>query len=177
MDRGLKITSIDSTAGVSTLTFDREHGLSGIVTYSDFTGGTGYTDGTYHNVKLFNEGTTTWDGATSRVTISGGSIIKFDVIHGGSGYGAEKLEFDPTFIGSPSIGAAATFTTAGISTNIGDVLQITGIGTLTDGYFRISSVPGTKTVAIAKTTVDTSFLAGQYALNLRTCCFNILRRL
>ena len=164
--RGLKITSIDSTAGVSTLTFDREHGLSGIVTYSDFTGGTGYTDGTYHNVKLFNEGTTTWDGATSRVTISGGSIIKFDVIHGGSGYGAEKLEFDPTFIGSPSIGAAATFTTAGISTNIGDVLQITGIGTLTDGYFRISSVPSTKTVAIAKTTIDTSFLAGQYALNL-----------
>ena len=164
--QGLKITSIDSTTGVSTLTFDREHGLSGIVTYSDFTGGTGYTDGTYHNVKLFNGGTSTWDGATSRVTISGGSIIKFDVIDGGSGYGAEKLEFDPTFIGSPTIGAAATFTTVGLTTNIGDVLQITGIGTLTDGYFRISAVPSTKTVAIAKTTVDTSFLAGQYALNL-----------
>jgi len=164
--RGLKITSIDSTTGVSTLTFDREHGLSGIVTYSDFTGGIGYNNGTYHNVKLFNEGTTTWDGATAKVTIAGGSITKFDVIDGGSGYGAEKLEFDPTTIGNPSIGAAATFTSVGISSNIGDVLQITGIGTLTDGYFRISSVPGTKTVAIAKTTVDTSFLAGQYALNL-----------
>ena len=164
---GLKITSIDSTTGVSTLTFDREHGLSGIVTYSDFTGGTGYTDGTYHNVKLFNSGTSTWDGATGKVTISGGSIIKFDVTDGGSGYiGPEKVEFDPQFIGSPSIGAAATFTTAGISTNVGDVLQITGIGTLTDGYFRISSVPSTKSVAIAKTGGDTSFLAGQYALNL-----------
>jgi len=165
--RGLKITGIESIAGVSTITFDREHGLSGIVTYTDFTGGTGYTDGTYHNIKLFNEGTTTWDGATAKVTISGGSIIKFDVIDGGSGYsGTEKLEFDPTVIGNPSIGAAATFTTVGINTNIGDVLQITGIGTLTDGYFRISSVPSTKSVAIAKTAGDTAFLSGQYALNL-----------
>ena len=164
--RGLKVVSVDSTTGVSTITFDREHGLSGIVTYSDFTGGTGYNNGTYHNIKLFNEGTTTWDGATAKVTISGGTITKFDVIDGGSGYGAEKLEFDPTFIGSPSIGAAATFTSVGISSNIGDVLQVTGIGTLTDGYFRISSVPSTKTVAIAKTGGDTSFLAGQYAINL-----------
>ena len=163
---GLKITSIDSTTGVSTLTFDREHGLSGIVTYSDFTGGTGYTNGTYQNVKLFNTGTTTWDGATAKVVISGGSITNFDVIDGGSGYGAEKLEFDPTFIGSPSIGAAATFTSDGISSNVGDVLQITGIGTLTDGYFRISSVPSTKTVSIAKTGGDTSFLAGQFTLNV-----------
>ena len=164
--RGLKITSIDSTTGISTLTFDREHGLSGIVTYSDFTGGVGYNNGTYHNIKLFNSGTSTWDGATAKVVIAGGSITNFDVIDGGSGYSAEKLEFDPQFIGSPSIGAAATFTTAGISTNVGDVLQVTGIGTLSDGYFRIASVPGTKTVAIAKTGGDTSFFAGQYAINL-----------
>ena len=164
--RGLKITSIDSTSGISTLTFDREHGLSGIVTYSDFTGGVGYNNGTYHNIKLFNSGTSTWDGATAKVVIAGGSITNFDVIDGGSGYTAEKLEFDPQFIGSPSIGAAATFTTAGISTNVGDVLQVTGIGTLSDGYFRIASVPGTKTVAIAKTDGDTSFFAGQYAINL-----------
>ena len=164
--KGLTITNVDSTTGVTTLTFDREHGLSGIVTYSDFTGGSGYTDGTYHNVKLFNSGTSTWDGATAKVTISGGSITNFDVIDGGSGYGAEKLEFDPSSLGSPSIGAAATFTSVGISSNIGDILQVTGIGTLTDGYFRISSVPSTKTVAIAKTGGDTSFLTGQFAINL-----------
>ena len=164
--KGLKITSIDSTTGVSTITFDREHGLSGIVTYSDFTGGTGYTNGTYQNVKLFNTGTTTWDGATARVVIAGGSITNFDVIDGGSGYGAEKLEFDPTFIGSPTIGAAATFTTVGLTTNIGDVLQVTGVGTLTDGYYKISTIPSTKTVSVATTTGDPSFLAGQYALNL-----------
>ena len=131
-------------------------------------------NGTYHNIKLFNGGTTTWDGATAKVVIAGGSITNFDVIDGGSGYGAEKLEFDPTFIGSPSIGAAYTFTSVGLSTNIGDVLQVTGIGTLTDGYFRIASVPSTKTVAIATTGGDTSFFAGQYALNLGSCCCNII---
>ena len=164
--KGLKITSIDSTTGVSTLTFDREHGLSGIVTYSDFTGGTGYTNGTYQNVKLFNTGTTTWDGATAKVTVSGGSITNFDVIDGGSGYGAEKLEFDPTSMGSPTIGAAATYTSVGLSTNVGDVLQVTGVGTVTDGYYRIASVPTTKTVSVATTTGDPSFLSGQFALNL-----------
>ena len=79
--------------------------MSGIVTYSDFTGGIGYNNGTYHNIKLFNSGTSTWDGATAKVVIAGGSITNFDVIDGGSGYTAEKLEFDPQFIGSPSIGA------------------------------------------------------------------------
>ena len=162
----LKITGSDSTTGVTTITFDREHGLSGIVTYSDFTGGTGYTNGTYENVKLFNEGTTTWDGATAKVVISGGSITNFDVIDGGSGYGAEKLEFDPTFIGSPSIGAAATFTSVGISSNIGDVIQVTGVGTITDGFYRIASVPSTKTISVATTSGDPSFLSGQFALNL-----------
>ena len=88
------------------------------------------------------------------------------MIDSGSGYGAEKLEFDPTFIGSPTIGAAATFTTVGLTTNIGDVFQVTGVGTLTDGYYRISTVPSTKTVSVATTTGDPSFLAGQYALNL-----------
>ena len=127
--------------------------LSGIVTYSDFTGGTGYTNGTYQNIKLFNSGTSTWDGATARVTVSGGSITNFDVIDGGSGYGAEKLEFDPTSMGSPTIGAAATYTSVGLSTNIGDILQVTGVGTITDGYYRISSVPSTKTVSVATTLV------------------------
>ena len=83
---------------MTTLTFDREHGLSGIVTYSDFTGGTGYTDGDYHNIKIFNGGTTTWDGATAKLTIVGGSVTKFDVIDGGSGYGEEKLELDLSLI-------------------------------------------------------------------------------
>ena len=53
-----------------------------------------------------------------------------------------------------------------MSTNIGDILQVTGVGTITDGYYRIASVPSTKTVSVATTTGDPTFLSGQYALNL-----------
>ena len=120
----------------------------------------------YQNIKLFNSGTSTWDGATAKVTVSGGTITNFDVIDGGSGYGAEKLEFDPSSMGSPTIGAAATYTSVGLSTSVGDILQVTGVGTITDGYYRIASVPSTKTVSVATTSGDPSFLSGQFALNL-----------
>ena len=156
---GLKISGVSTsfsstTAGIATVTFDREHGLSGIVTYSALTGGSGYTNGTFYNVKLFNNGTSNWDGATAKVTIAGGSIKSAEIIDGGSAYtNNEKLDFDTSLIGAGT-GAGVTITTAGISTNIGDVLQVTGIGTTSDGYFRISSVPSTTQVAIAITNGD-----------------------
>ncbi len=162
---GLKITGVDATTGVSTVTFDRSHGFSGIVTYTTLTGGSGYTNGTYQNVKLFNDGTTTWDGATARVTVAGGAVTNAEIIAGGSGYGAETLDFDPTFIGSGS-GAEIAVTTAGITTNIGDVLQITGIGTATDGYYRIASVPSTTTVKLTTGSGDPTSYPNQYAINV-----------
>ena len=166
---GLKITGVDATTsggvGVSTITFDRAHGFSGIVTYTTLTGGSGYTNGTYQNVKLFNDGTTTWDGATARVTVAGGAVTNAEIISGGSGYGAETLDFDPTFIGGGT-GAEIAVTTAGITTNIGDVLQITGIGTATDGYYRILSVPSTVSVALTTSNGDPTSYPNQYAVNI-----------
>jgi hypothetical protein len=168
---GLKITGVSTsftstTAGIATITFGREHGFSGIVTYSALTGGSGYNNGTFYNVKLFNDGTSNWDGATAKVTIAGGSIRSADIIDGGSGYANnEQLDFDTSLIGGGT-GAGLTITTAGISTNIGDVLQVTGIGTTSDGYFRISSVPSTTQVAIAITNGDSKITTNQYAINL-----------
>ena len=164
--RGLVITDVDSSAGVATLTVNRRHGLAGIVTYSDFTGGSGYpNNGTFYNVKLFNEGTSTWDGATAKVTIAGGSVTNLEVQDGGSGYeGTEKLDLDTTFTGSPSVAAAATFTQVGITTNVGEVVQITGIGTLSDGYYRITDIPSTTAISIAKTSGDPTIIPDQYIL-------------
>ena len=168
---GLKISGVSTsftsaTAGIATITFEREHGFSGIVTYSALTGGSGYTNGTFYNVKLFNDGTSNWDGATAKVTIAGGSIVSADIIDGGSGYtNNEQLDFDTSLIGAGA-GAGLTVTTAGISTNIGDVLQITGIGTTSDGYYRISSDPSTTTVAIAITNGDPRITTNQYAIDL-----------
>jgi len=168
---GLKISGVSTsftsaTAGIATITFEREHGFSGIITYSALTGGSGYTNGTFYNVKLFNDGTSNWDGATAKVTISGGSIRSAEIIDGGSGYtNNEQLDFDTSLIGGGT-GAGLTVTTSGISTNIGDVLQITGIGTTSDGYYRISSVPSTTTVAIAITNGDPRITTNQYAIDL-----------
>ena len=160
---GKEIASVTPTsAGLSTITFARSHNFAGIVTYSALAGGSGFTNGTYYNVKLFNNGTSTWDGATAKVVVSGGSISNVEITAGGSGYvNGEELDFDTSSIGA-GVGAGLTISTSGISTNIGDVVQVTGIGTTADGYYRISSVPSTTSVAVAKTSGDPEILSNQY---------------
>ena len=160
-------TSFSSVSeGTATITFSREHNLSGIVTYSALAGGSGFTNGTYHNVKLFNNGTTTWDGATARVVVSGGSISNVEIITGGSGYtNGEELDFDPTFIGA-GVGAGLTISTSGISTVIGNTVQVTGIGTTAGGHFRITSVPAKNQVAVAITNGDARIVQDQYLINV-----------
>ena len=163
---GLPISNVATNAGISTITFSREHNLSGIVTYSALDGGSGYTNGTYYNVKLFNNGTSTWDGATAKVVVSGGSISAVDIIAGGSAYtSGEELDFDTTNIGGGT-GAGVTVTSAGISTVIGNTVQVTGIGTTAGGYYRVTGVPATTQIAVAATTGDPAIISGQYLINV-----------
>jgi len=154
----------DTTAGISTITFERPHRFGQIKTINTITGGSGLTNGVYHNVKLFNTGTTNWDGATAKVTVSGNSVTAVEIIDGGSGYiGAETLDIDNQFTGGT--GAKVTIVTVGVSTNIGDVIQITGIGTQTDSLHRIRSVESTTKVSVAVTTGDATIISGQFAIN------------
>lgn len=165
---GLTISSVTPRiTGVSTITFDREHGLAGIVTYSTLTGGSGYTNGTFYNVKLYNDiGLTTWDGATAKVVVSGGAVTGVDMISGGSGYtSGETLYFDTTSIGGGS-SAQLTIATSGITSCIGNGIQITGIGTTTGGYYRIYGMPDKNKISIAQTTGDPQPISGQYVINL-----------
>ena len=166
---GLPITGVTTAfssqnAGTATLTFDRQHNLSGIVTCSISAGGSGLTNGTYNNVKLFNTGGTTWDGATATVVVSGNQVTQVDVTAGGSGYaGGETLDLDNTFTGGS--GARVTTSTVGISTVLGNTVQITGLTTATGGYYRISGVPAANQVAIAITASD-DIQVGEYLLNV-----------
>ena len=154
----------DTTAGISTITFDRPHGFGQVKTIATITGGSGLTNGTYHNVKLFNTGTTVWDGATAKVTVASNAVTGVEIIEGGSGYtGAETLDIDNQFTGGT--GAKVTIVTAGISTNIGDTIQITGIGTQTDSLHRIRSLESTTKVSVAVTTGDSTIIAGQFAIS------------
>jgi len=168
---GKKISGVTTvfstpTSGTATLTLDREHGFAGVNTYSSFSGGSGYIQGTHYNVKLFNNGTTAWDGATAKVVVStGGTVTDVDILSSGSGYtDGEELDFDTSVIGL-GVGAGLTISASGISTNIGDVLQVTGIGTTGDGYYRISSIPSKTQVAVAITDGDPQIHTEQYIVN------------
>lgn len=164
---GLTISSVVSTSGIATLTFPRNHGLSGLINIGSIPANAAYNDGTYYNVKLLNgnanPNTGTWKGATAKVVVVGGAVTSVTLISSGSGYnGGETLYIDSSRIGSGNGNATLSITSAGISTNIGDVVQVTGIGTTSDGYYRITSVGAVNQISIAKTAGDPISISEQY---------------
>ena len=163
---GLKITSVNSSSGIATITFDREHGLSGIST-GTITAGASYANGTYQNVRILQSSQTgAWQGATARVVVSGGGVSSVDIITPGSAYSATALFFDQTVIGAGDGNARYTIPLSGINTCINDTLQITGVSTSTGGYYPITSVPTSTSIAIGKSSGDPLTIAGEYAINL-----------
>ena len=167
---GVSTSFTTTTKGTATLTFEREHNLSGIVTATINAGGSGGTQGTYQNVKLYNDGTTTWDGALAKVVVnSSGAVSDVDITSGGSGYAhGETLDFDTSSPGAliGLSGADITINTAGISTVIGNTVQITGIGTTAGGYYRVTAVPSTTQISVGITNLDPNIVDGQYVLNV-----------
>jgi hypothetical protein len=166
---GLDVSINPATQVNSTITFARNHGLAGIVTYSTLTKGTGYTPTsgitTYYNVKLFSTSQVSneWQGATATVKVHSGIVTSVDITSSGSGYSAGNLFFDASTIGAGNNDAYITVATSGISTSIGNVAQFTGVGTISDGYYRITSVPSANTISIAKTAGDPLIISSQYA--------------
>tara|TARA_B100000676_G_scaffold177501_1_gene174177 strand:- start:695 stop:6208 length:5514 start_codon:yes stop_codon:yes gene_type:complete len=160
---GVTTSFATSTKGTATLTFARNHNLSGIVTATIASGGSGYTNGTYQNVKVFDNNSSVWDGALARVVVAGGAVTNVDITSGGSGYGAENLDLDLTTSGTA---ADITTTLSGISTVIGNTVQVTGIGTTAGGHYRITSLPQRNQVAIGISNLDPSISTGQYLINV-----------
>jgi hypothetical protein len=156
---GYAVSSVTGiSAGVCTVTFENQHDLGGLKIHENLVSSTGYAVTTQYNIRLLNGGI--WNGATATVTVGVGSttITGFEVFAPGSGFsGGETLTIE-NYPGS-SIGVP----TSGISSCIGDVVSITGIGTTSDGLFRIASVPDKNSIAIAVTSGDPIVIEGQYA--------------
>ncbi len=161
---GLDISSATNISGVSTVTFSRNHTLGGVVTGTiGGSGGSGYSNGTYYNVKLFsNSILTQWNGVTANVTVAAGKVTTVSIVSGGSGYSSGTLYFDTSRIGNGT-GATFVITTAGISTSIGDVVQFTGAGTTSDCYHRITSIPSKTSIAVGRTSGDPLITTNHYA--------------
>ena len=158
------ITSVSATsAGVTTVTTSRDHGLGGIVGYSGIVGNAqAYAPGTYYNVKLLNNDNS-WNGATAKIVVSGAgnSITSLDVDANGSGYqSGATLKIDGFTNATVSINASV------ISSSQNNSIQVTGIGTASDGLFRILSIPSKNTIAIARTIGDSAIYKDHFVFNV-----------
>ena len=165
---GHRVTSASVSNTSATLNFSNDHQLGAVRTVTGLDGGSGHTPGTYYNVKLLNNGTTVWDGATAKVVVnSSGTVTSVDIIEGGSGYAAgEELDIDwRTAEGGIGGASSAHVDTqlSGISSATADYVQITGISTVTDTYHRITSV-GKSNIGIARTSGDPGIFANHYAI-------------
>ena len=128
--------------------------------YTTLTGGSGLTNGTFHNVKLLNSNSS-WSGATAKIGVTGGSVTVVEIEAHGSGYeSGETLSIDGF------TGASIGITTSCISYPVNNSVQVTGVGTASDGLFRVSSVPSRNTVALARTTGDPAIQINQYLFNV-----------
>jgi hypothetical protein len=90
-------------------------------------------------------------------------VTSVDIISSGSGYSnGNTLYFDTAKIGGTA-DAFVTISTSGITTAIGNVVQFTGVGTISDTYHRITAVSGDRTISIARTSGDPTIIDSQYA--------------
>ena len=164
---GLVVNSVSTlSAGIQTVTFTRNHGFAGISTAALNSAGSGTrTNDVYFNVKLYDNNTyTSWRGATGIVSVTSNAISSFEIQSPGSGYtNGDVLFFDNAAMGGNQDGSVIV-STAGISTNIGDTVQFTGIATISDGYYRITDVPQENRISIARTSGDPAIQAGHVVL-------------
>ena len=158
---GPTVSQISPTSsGIATITTTLAHGLNGIVGFTTLTKGSGFNDGTYYNVKLLNSDDT-WSGATGKVVVVGTAVTAVEIQASGSGYSSGVVLKIDGFSG-----ATLGITSSNISSPIDNSLQVTGLGTATDGLFRVLRVPSATEVAIAKTSGDPIVYPNQYIFNV-----------
>ena len=171
------VSTVTDNTTTATLIFNEEHSYNALKNFTGtLTGGSGHTNGTYFNIKLFSDSnqpaTATWKGATADLTVSGNAVTLtgFKINQGGSAYSnGDQLYFDSSDVatggiaGSPS--ANITINTADISVATDHYVQVTGITTGTDAYYRIHSIDNTKQIKVKKTAGD-KILEGQQVVDL-----------
>ena len=179
------INTISSSVTNPTLTLSSEHHLNGLryVEDGDITSNTNnaapHVSGTYHNIKLFSSSVSPssapWKGATAKVVVDDTTklVTSAEIIEGGSGYSAgDELYFDASSVANGGIGGAPTNSKITVKADhisiVNDVnyLQVTGITTGTDAYYRIQSTPDENQVNIRTHVDNPTILPGQQILDL-----------
>lgn len=146
---GLAVTNaVSISSGLSTIFTSTDHNLNTITGLSILLPGSGYGSGissTLYNVSLVGVGIT-GNGATANVTVSAaGTITAVSIVDGGSAYGVGN---------TMSVGSGGgSVTVSSINNNVGDVVQIIGVGTTANrnnggynGLYKISAINSSKSV-------------------------------
>ena len=167
---GIAVTFAEgSTQGISTIYLDREHNLNQITSVgigsSGFNYGTGIST-TLYNATLQYSGAGTGDGATVNIDIdANGGITDVTIVDGGSAYAVNDVlrvvgvQTNPNHI-------VGTLTVNKTSNNIGDAIEVVGVGTSIARYR--SGYNGIHTVtAVTPTTIsyNNGFWPGYYDVN------------
>ena len=168
---GLKIITVGTDTNEAELTFDRAHNFGSLAEGTIAGGMSGYNNGVHYDVKILDTSSTptgaNWNGATANVTVSTGSITGVEIVDAGANYSAGTYYFDKTStLGLGNNGATYVVASGGIRGNIGDVVQVTGIGTETDSYSKITAVNSTTKISIKRTGTDPLPKSGQFLLHL-----------
>jgi hypothetical protein len=121
--------AVSSSSGVSTVFTNVQHNFNSIITLGTPTAGTGYGPGvstTLYNVSLTGG---SGEGATANVVVSAAqTVTSLTIVDGGSAY----VVGDSLTINAGN--ADATVSVSAINNNIGDALQIVGVGTSGNRY-------------------------------------------
>tara|TARA_Y100001968_G_scaffold9233_1_gene7793 strand:- start:6954 stop:12728 length:5775 start_codon:yes stop_codon:yes gene_type:complete len=180
---------VDNTTN-AVVTLSKEHKLSGLKYFDTLNGGSGHTPASgekiYYNVKVFDDASApssaVWKGATATVCVKDGAVvaslvdvngetIKTAITESGSGYTASlsPLYFDSSLPEKGGIGGAPSsnivISAANISDATNDYVQVTGITTGTDNYFKINAVPTNNTINLKKT-ANEFILEGQQIISV-----------
>jgi len=129
--------ALGSTAGISTIYTNVQHNLNSIISVGIGSSGVNYGAGistTLYNATLSYAGVSTGEGATANIDIdANGGITAIRIVDGGSAYGVGHT-LNVTGVQTGASYVEGWVTVNKINDNIGDAIQIVGVGTETNRY-------------------------------------------
>ena len=151
------------TSGIVSAFTDNSHNLSGIVTFTLTSAGSGYVTGagvtTLYNLPLNNNTSTmTGDGATANIVVNNsGTVTAYELVDSGSAYAVGNV----LKVGTGN----ATVTVSKINDAVGKAVQVVGVGVTANrndsgynGLYKITGISSCKTI-----TYDAGSNPGEYA--------------